>query len=45
MKTPLIFKIHNPNPVDMTAERILPILLKSNSDKVESVLSTRGKIA
>lgn len=44
MKTPLIFKIHNPNPMELTAERVLPILLKSNSDKVDSTLSTRGAV-
>lgn len=44
MKTPLIFKIHNPNPMELTAERVLPILLKSNSDKVDVALSTRGAI-
>lgn len=44
MKTPLIFKIHNPNPLELTVERVLPLLLKSNSDKVDAAFSTRGAI-
>ena len=44
MKTPLIFKIHNPNTMEITAERVLPILLKSNTDKVEAAFSSRGAI-
>lgn len=44
MKTPLIFKIHNPNPMSLTAERVLPLLLKSNTNKLDEALTSRGEI-
>ncbi|MBR1742274.1 MAG: hypothetical protein IJ733_10510 [Lachnospiraceae bacterium] len=34
----LNYRFHNPNPVDVTADYILKVLIEANADKVERVV-------
>ena len=37
-KRKLNYRFHNPNPVEVTAEYILKVLIEANAEKVEKVL-------
>lgn len=37
-KRKLNYRFHNPNPVKVTAEYILKVLIEANAEKVEKVL-------
>lgn len=37
-KRKLNYRFHNPNPVEVTAEYILKMLIEANAEKVEKVL-------
>ena len=37
-KRKLNYRFHNPNPVEVTAEYILKVMIEANAEKVEKVL-------
>ena len=37
-KRKLNYRFHNPNPVEVTAEYILKVMIEANTEKVEKIL-------